>query len=92
MVYYCLYSLFHFDTCDIYLQATELVYVYLNSSDKHELLLGSSHFTPFMHYLISKKLMKSLVTKTLQLNRSVYHNILALCDIVHPSLVLETKP
>lgn len=55
--------------CILCAQAAGLVYMHLNSKEKHELLLGSSHFTPFMHYLISKKLMKSLVTKTLQLNR-----------------------
>ena len=51
------------------LQVPELVYMHLNSTEQHETLLGSSHFTNYVHFLISKKLLDSLLMKTLQVNR-----------------------
>ena len=53
------------------LQVPELVYMHLNSMEQHETLLGSSHFTNYVHFLISKKLLDSLLIKTLQVNRYI---------------------
>ena len=53
----------------ILLQAAELVYMYLNSTGQHETLLGSPHFTSYVNFLISRRLIDSLLTKTLQAKR-----------------------
>jgi len=55
---------------DVHLRGVaELVYAYLNSTGQHKVLLGSSHFSSYVNFLISRKLMDSLLLKTLQSNR-----------------------
>lgn len=55
------------------MQVSELVYLYLDSSGQHEVLLGTLHFAAFVQFLISRKLMDALLVKTLQVNRYYMH-------------------
>ena len=50
-------------------QAKSLIYKHLDESDQHEVLLGSDHFTDFVEFLVSEKMLRRLLLKTLRVGR-----------------------
>ncbi|XP_064403489.1 kinetochore-associated protein 1-like isoform X2 [Halichondria panicea] len=53
---------------DYKLQVEELVYLYVNSSERHQVLVGSDYFTSYVYFLVTRKMVDGLLIKSLQAN------------------------
>ena len=53
------------------LQVEELVYLYVNSSERHQVLVGSDYFTSYVYFLVTRKMIDGLLIKSVQANMYV---------------------